>query len=151
MSNHNPTNERLKRQYFAFLTDAQGYSDASIDAVAKAIARFEAYTRYKDFKVFHVEQAKGFKRDLADQPGRRNGEPLSKATLYATLTALKRFFIWLAGQTQLTEGPVMTGFATICMAAPRTSRPMPAPARARLRVGRDLSRTHGCSDQCCKT
>ena len=28
----------------------------------------------------------------------RSGEPLSKATLYATLTALKRFFIWLAGQ-----------------------------------------------------
>ena len=25
-------------------------------------------------------------------------EPLSKATLYATLNALKRFFIWLAGQ-----------------------------------------------------
>ena len=28
----------------------------------------------------------------------RSGEPLSKATLYATLSALKRFFIWLAGQ-----------------------------------------------------
>ena len=28
----------------------------------------------------------------------RSGEPLSKATLYATLTALKRFFVWLAGQ-----------------------------------------------------
>jgi integrase len=44
------------------------------------------------------EQAKAFKRDLADQRGHRSGEPLSKATLYATLTALKRFFIWLAGQ-----------------------------------------------------
>jgi hypothetical protein len=66
--------------------------------VAKAIARFEAYTRYKDFKTFHIEQAKDFKRDLADQQGHRSGESLSKATLYATLTALKRFFIWLAGQ-----------------------------------------------------
>ena len=42
------------------------HSEASIDSVAKAIARFEAYTRYKDFKAFHVEQAKAFKRDLAD-------------------------------------------------------------------------------------
>jgi hypothetical protein len=30
--------------------------------------------------------------------GYRSGEPLSKATLYATLTALTRFFFWLAGQ-----------------------------------------------------
>src|SRR5262249_28049959 len=50
------------------------------------------------FKAFHIEQAKAFKRDLADQRGHRSGEPLSKATLYATLSALKRFFVWLAGQ-----------------------------------------------------
>ena len=74
-----------------------GHSEQTIDAVAKAISRFEAYTRYKDFKAFHVEQARGFKRDLSDQRG-HSGEPLSKATLYATLTALKRFFAWLAGQ-----------------------------------------------------
>ena len=66
--------------------------------MAKAIARFEAYSRYKDFKTFHIEQAKGFKRYLADQCSERSGELLSKATLYATLTALKRFVLWLAGQ-----------------------------------------------------
>ncbi len=99
MTSYNPANERMKRQYFAYLADAQGHSEQTIDAAAKAIARFEAYTRYKDFKSFHVEQAKGFKRDLADQRGHRSGEPLSKATLYATLSALKRFFVWLAGQS----------------------------------------------------
>src|SRR5215469_13922945 len=98
MTNHNATNERTKRRYFAYLTEAQGHNEQTIDAVAKAIARFEAFTRYKDFKSFHIEQAKAFKRDLADQRGDRSGEPLSKATLYATLTALKRFFVWLAGQ-----------------------------------------------------
>jgi integrase len=98
MTSYNAANERMKRQYFAYLADAQGHSEQTIDAVAKAIARFEAYTRHKDFKAFHIEQAKSFKRDLADQRGCRSGEPLSKATLYATLTALKRFFIWLAGQ-----------------------------------------------------
>jgi integrase len=98
MTNHNATNERIKRQYFAYLAEAQGHSEQTIDAVAKAIARFEAYTRCRDFKAFHIEQAKAFKRDLANHRGHRSGEPLSKATLYATLTALKRFFIWLAGQ-----------------------------------------------------
>ena len=98
MTNHNSANERIKRQYFAYLADALGHSEQTIDAVAKAISRFEAYARYKDFKRFHIEQAKAFKRDLADQRSQRSGEPLSKATLYATLTALKRFFVWLAGQ-----------------------------------------------------
>jgi site-specific recombinase XerD len=98
MSSYNAVNERMKRQYFAYLAEAQGHSEQTIDAVAKAIARFEAYTRYKDFKTFHIEQARAFKRDLADQRGHRSGAPLSKATLYATLTALKRFFHWLAGQ-----------------------------------------------------
>jgi hypothetical protein len=79
-------------------SSALGHSDQTIDSVAKAIARFEAYTRYRDFKTFHIEQARGFKRSLADQRGNRSGEPLSKATLYATLTALKRFIVWLAGQ-----------------------------------------------------
>jgi integrase len=98
MTSYNAANERMKRQYFTYLAEAQGHSEPSIDAVAKAIARFEAYNRYKDFKTFHIEQAKAFKRDLATQRGHRSGELLSKATLYATLTALKRFFVWLAGQ-----------------------------------------------------
>jgi integrase len=92
MTSYNAANERMKRQYFAYLAEAQGHSEQTIDAVAKAISRFETYTP------FHIEQAKAFKRDLADQRGHRSREPLSKATLYATLTALKRFFVWLAGQ-----------------------------------------------------
>jgi site-specific recombinase XerD len=91
-------NERIKRRYFTYLAEALGHSGQTIDAVAKAIARFEAYTKWRDFKKFHIEQAKGFKQSLSDQRGSWSGEPLSKATLYATLTALKRFFIWLAGQ-----------------------------------------------------
>lgn len=98
MTSYNASNERVKRQYFAYLTEAQGHSDQTIDAVAKAIARFEAYTRYRSFKAFHIEQAQAFKRHLADQRGHRSGELLSKATLHATLAALKRFFHWLAGQ-----------------------------------------------------
>lgn len=98
MTNHNAINERVKRQYFIYLKEALGHSEQTIDSVAKAIARFEAYTKGRDFKKFHIEQVKGFKLSLSDQRGSRSGEPLSKATLYATLTTLKRFFIWLAGQ-----------------------------------------------------
>ena len=58
MTNHNSANERIKRRYFAYLADALGHSEQTIDAVAKAISRFEAYTRYKDFKRFHIEQAR---------------------------------------------------------------------------------------------
>jgi integrase len=98
MTSYNAVNERIKRRYFTYLAEALGHSEQTIDAVAKAIARFETYTKWRDFKKFHVEQAKGFKHSLSDQRGSRSGEPLSKATLYTTLTALKRFFIWLAGQ-----------------------------------------------------
>ena len=51
MTSYNAANERMKRQYFAYLAEAQGHSEQTIDAVAKAIARFEAYTRYKETTV----------------------------------------------------------------------------------------------------
>jgi len=41
MKTHNADNERIKRRYFGFLTHANGFSEASIDAVAKAIHGFE--------------------------------------------------------------------------------------------------------------
>jgi integrase len=98
MKTHSPQNERIKRAYFIYLAEAKGFSEATLDAVAKALNRFETYTRFRDFKAFHIEQAKGFKASLAEQTSVRTKDRLSKATLYATLTALKRFFIWLAGQ-----------------------------------------------------
>src|SRR5262245_20933949 len=98
MKTHNPQNERIKRAYFAWLKHAKGQSDSSVDAAAKALCRFEAYTKYRDFKSFHIEQAKGFRENLAEQLSQRSKVHLSKATLYATLSALKQFFVWLAGQ-----------------------------------------------------
>jgi integrase len=99
MKTHNPQNERIKRAYFTYLAEAKGFSEPTLDGVAKALNRFETYTRFRDFKAFHIEQAKGFKASLAEQLSLRTKDHLSKATLYATLSALKRFFIWLAGQS----------------------------------------------------
>ena len=98
MTTHNPDNERIKRRYFAYLKEAKRHSEPTVDAVAKALARFEADTRHRDFKAFHFEQAIAFKKHLAEQKGLRSGEKLSKATLNATLADVKRFFHWLAGQ-----------------------------------------------------
>ena len=98
MTKHNAQNERMKRKYFAYLKEAKRCSEPSVDAAAKSISRFEDYNRFKDFKWFHFEQAIAFKRHLSEQTARRSGEKLSKATLYATLTQLQKFFFWLAGQ-----------------------------------------------------
>ena len=57
MRKHHPLNERFKRQYFAYLREAKRHSDDTVDAVVKALARFEADTGYRDFKTFHREQA----------------------------------------------------------------------------------------------
>src|SRR5215207_3551278 len=96
MSKHNPGNERIKRRYFDHLRHARGLSEASIDPVAQALTLFETYTKARDFKRFHIEQAKGFKRELATRVSERTGKPLSKATVHSTLMALKAFFQWLS-------------------------------------------------------
>jgi integrase len=98
MTKHSPTNERIKRKYFAYLKEAKRHSEPTVDTAAKALSRFEGFTKYRDFKAFHFEQAIAFKKHLAEQKGQQSGEKLSKATLHATLTQLKRFFQWLAWQ-----------------------------------------------------
>ena len=98
MTKHNTQNERIKRKYLAYLKEAQRYSEPSVDAAAKAISRFEEYNRFRDFKAFHFEQAVAFKRYLAETTAVRSGERLSKATLHATLTQLRKFFFWLPDQ-----------------------------------------------------
>ena len=98
MTKHNPGNERIKRRYFTYLKEAKRHEEPTIDATAKALSRWEDYTRHRDFGAFHFEQAVAFKRHLAGQTAVRSGKTLSKATLHATLTNLKRFFQWLAMQ-----------------------------------------------------
>jgi len=98
MTGYNANNERIKRQYFSYMKEAKRLGEQSVDAAAEALDRFEVYTRRRDFKLFHVAQAIGFKNQLADQISPRTGKKLSKATMHAILAALKSFFQWLAGQ-----------------------------------------------------
>jgi integrase len=92
----NGENERLKREYFQYLREAHGRDEATIDGVAKALARFEDSTACRTFKRFHREQAVAFKRQLADAVNGRTGERLSKSTLLTTMRELRAFFFWLA-------------------------------------------------------
>ena len=98
MAKTNAANARIKREYFQYLKEAKRRDEASIDAVAKALARFEESNGHKDFKNFHREQAVAFKRKLDAQTAVRTGKPLSRATVNSTLSALRAFFVWLAGQ-----------------------------------------------------
>jgi len=98
MKTHNAANVRIKREYFTYLKEAMRYSEPTVDAVAKALARFEEYNKHRDFKAFHHQQAVAFKNHLKEQRAEQSGVKLSKATLHATLANLKKFFHWLAGQ-----------------------------------------------------
>ena len=98
MTKRNGPNERIKRRYLAYLKDTKGRDEASLDAVAKAIDRFEDHAKNRDFKKFHPEQARAFKTHLAAARNQRTGQPLSASTIHSTLATLKSFFAWLAQQ-----------------------------------------------------
>ena len=91
MSNRNSKNERIKRQYGDFLKHADGRAEATIRQVEKAIQRYEDFTGSADFSSFDQRKAKAFKDHLVERG-------LSKSTMLSNVTALKRFFGWLAHQ-----------------------------------------------------
>lgn len=82
-----PANERVKRHYLQYLKDAKGRDEASLDAAAKAIERFDDYNRRRDFKKFHIEQARGFKTYLGAQRNARTGALASAALIGAATVA----------------------------------------------------------------
>jgi integrase len=97
-SKRHPANERVKRRYLEFLGDTKGRDQASLDAVAKALERYDEYNRRRDFVKFHTEQPRAFKAHLIEQRNVRTGELLSASTVNSTLAALKTFYVWLANE-----------------------------------------------------
>src|SRR5215470_14910335 len=96
MTKCNAENERIKRAYLTFLEEAKKMAVASVDHAAAAIAEFERHTRHKDFRKFHIEQAKAFKAHLNALANAETGKPLAKATIRSRLMALKAFVQWLS-------------------------------------------------------
>ena len=98
MTKYNAKNERIKKNYYDYLKESKGRNDKTLDQVRNAIFRFEEYTKFKDFSTFRKEQAIGFKKHLAKQKTKRNGDAISKSTLLHISTNLKQFFTWLRDQ-----------------------------------------------------
>lgn len=96
MTKCNPKNERLKKDYFRYLSEAKGKSAATLDGIRKSLHRYEEYHRLKNFAPLHREQAIAFKKHLSNQKTERSHESLSKSTVLTTLNHIKTFFEWLA-------------------------------------------------------
>ena len=77
MAKSKTPNERIKRAYIDFLRQAMGRSEASLEAVAAALHRFESYTRFRDFHDFHIEQAKGASARFAPRKAREPVTPIA--------------------------------------------------------------------------
>ncbi len=98
MSKRNKDNLRIKRKYLVWRGDARGYSAATVDKSAAAISLYDDWLAGKDFRAFHAERARAFKRHLGRLTNERTGAPLSAATINGILRELKAFFYWLADQ-----------------------------------------------------
>src|SRR5688500_4287137 len=96
MTETNGASESIKREYLGSVEQAMGRDTATVDAVAKCLARFEESTKARDFKRFHRAQAVAFKAKLAEATNVRTGKRISKATMLSTLRDLRAFFLWLA-------------------------------------------------------
>lgn len=98
MPKHNNDNLRIKRKYLVWLRDARGLSEATVDKAAASIATYEVFLGGKDFRAFHSERARAFKRHLAAKSHARTGASLSPATVNSILRDIKALFQWLADQ-----------------------------------------------------
>ena len=95
MSKFHPENEAIKRRYAFRLEAAFGKQPSTVDAVLKAIERFEMSTGHKPFRKFHLEQVRSFRKTLTEETN-ANGRPLSAASVVSTLRRLRDFFLWLS-------------------------------------------------------
>jgi integrase/recombinase XerD len=98
MRKMNEQNERIKRRYLQYLKTARRKDATTVQKAAEGILRFEASTKYADFKRFRIEQAIRFQEQLAENVSKTTGKPLSKSTIRSILAANKGFFFWLAEQ-----------------------------------------------------
>jgi len=91
-------NEKIKRKYLNWMTNAQGFSPKSITTIEKALWKYEEFTDDSDYASFSVKQAEGFKRFLANSINKRSKKSLGSTSQYHHLRHVKNFFIWLSGQ-----------------------------------------------------
>lgn len=94
--NVNLKNLKMREKYLNWLAGAKGFSPATIDAVERAIARWDRFAGHDDYTKFNQKAATRFKEHLLEE-GRRKGHDSSTAA-YHTMRHLKTFFTWLVTQ-----------------------------------------------------
>jgi integrase len=97
MLQYNPENERIKLRYFDYEAEANGKSPKTIDAIRKALMRYEEFTGFQSYKTFTHKQAVEFKAYLLKCKS-IHGKPLSLSTIAHTLAPVKEFLKWLGMQ-----------------------------------------------------
>lgn len=94
----NPDNERVKRRYFHELREADGLAEVTIDHAARAIADFERFNGWADFKRFRASDASGYRKHLLAAGGKRKSQLSNRSTVRTKLVQVQKFFTWLAKQ-----------------------------------------------------
>lgn len=137
MTKHTADNLRIKRKYLVWRKDSKGLSDASVDKSAAAVSLYEIFLNGKDFRSFHSERARSFKRCLSSKQNQRNGRKLSASSINGTLREVSAFLNWLADQPGYKSKITRSDIAYLSPdrksdAARRTScwKPHPSPAQA---------------------
>jgi len=97
MSKYKAKNEKIKRRYFKWLKDAEGYAPASIESIEKSLWDYEAFSLEDDYANFDDNRAQEFKKWLSNKK-LKSGETINLSTQYDRLRFLKKFFTWLSGQ-----------------------------------------------------
>jgi integrase len=143
MPKRNSDNLRIKRKYLVWLKDARGLSDATVAKAAASISTYEAFLDGKDFRGFHPERARAFKRHLTKTRSQTRGKPLSSGTINGILRDLTAFLNWLADQPGYKSKIQRADIAYLSSdrkseTARRTScwKPHPSPAQVRALLSR---------------
>lgn len=68
MAKFNTKKERIKREYFEFLRQADQKSETTVRGIEKALLRFEEHCEFADFTKFKAAQGISFKEELARPP-----------------------------------------------------------------------------------
>lgn len=94
---NNLENVIIIRKYLDYLKEADGAAPSTLGMRTNAIAQFENFINYKNFKVFNNGIAKRFKQHLYDYR-KNDGESLSIATVKERFNSIRDFLLWLYNQ-----------------------------------------------------
>jgi integrase len=98
MKKYNLKNEQIKRRYFGWLKDAEGFSPSTIGQIVRSISLWEDHVKAQDFRDFDVSAVKAFKKMLQEKTNAVTKQPLSVTTLHHHLVHLSEFYKWLSMQ-----------------------------------------------------